>query len=213
VRLRFLIAVPVVSALVVTLLTVSPLAARAPHLHSASSVDSHQRTATGAGHLRHRVAHFRHHAAYRTSVHPVLTGKVVSVQSGDSLTIVDQSNTQHRVHLYGTEAPLKGQPFANESRQSLTTKTLDKTVRVKAMHAERNGAISGKVAVSGGTHYVNLQQVREGMAWHHLGGGHNTKLAVAEAKAKNARRGLWSEANPVAPWRFRQQQRVGIATP
>ncbi len=34
-----------------------------------------------------------------------LTGKVVKVADGDSITVLDSTNTQHRIRLQGIDAP------------------------------------------------------------------------------------------------------------
>ncbi len=36
-------------------------------------------------------------------------GKVVKVADGDSITVLDSTNTQHRIRLQGIDAPEKGQ--------------------------------------------------------------------------------------------------------
>ena len=38
-----------------------------------------------------------------------LTGKVVKVTDGDSITVLDNTNTQHRIRLQGIDAPETGQ--------------------------------------------------------------------------------------------------------
>ncbi len=38
-----------------------------------------------------------------------LTGKVVKVADGDSITVLDSTNTQHRIRLQGIDAPETGQ--------------------------------------------------------------------------------------------------------
>ena len=41
-----------------------------------------------------------------------LTGKVVKVAVGDSITVLDNTNTQHRIRLQGIDAPERKQPLA-----------------------------------------------------------------------------------------------------
>ncbi len=38
-----------------------------------------------------------------------LTGKVVNVTDGDSITVLDSTNIQHRIRLQGIDAPETGQ--------------------------------------------------------------------------------------------------------
>jgi endonuclease YncB( thermonuclease family) len=40
-----------------------------------------------------------------------LLGKVISVADGDTITVLDESRTQHKIRLAGIDAPEKGQAF------------------------------------------------------------------------------------------------------
>ena len=48
-----------------------------------------------------------------------LTGRVVAVADGDTVTVLDEHRTQHRIRLQGIDAPEKAQPFGERSRQHL----------------------------------------------------------------------------------------------
>lgn len=41
----------------------------------------------------------------------VLRGKVIRVADGDTITVLDSTNTQIRVRLYGIDCPENGQDF------------------------------------------------------------------------------------------------------
>ena len=45
----------------------------------------------------------------------VLMGKVVGVSDGDTITVLDASNVQHKVRLSGIDAPEKKQPFGQSA--------------------------------------------------------------------------------------------------
>lgn len=44
-----------------------------------------------------------------------IKGKVVRVADGDTITILDSTNTQIRIRLYGIDCPENGQDFSNLS--------------------------------------------------------------------------------------------------
>lgn len=46
--------------------------------------------------------------------------------------------------------------------------------------------------------------VQEGMAWHYKQYSKDEALAKAETEAKEKKRGLWADANPIPPWDFRR---------
>jgi hypothetical protein len=51
--------------------------------------------------------------------HYQISGKVVKIVDGDTLTILDASNEQHKIRLAGIDAPEKGQPFGTKARTVL----------------------------------------------------------------------------------------------
>ncbi len=92
-----------------------------------------------------------------------LTSKVVKVTDGDSITVLESTNTQHRIRLQGMDAPERKQAFGNASRKHLATLVAGKEVTVKWTKRDRYRSIVGFVLVDG--HDVNLAQVKAGMAW------------------------------------------------
>jgi len=48
-----------------------------------------------------------------------ITGKVVAIADGDTITVLDASNQQHKIRLDGIDAPESNQDFGSRSKQSL----------------------------------------------------------------------------------------------
>ena len=57
--------------------------------------------------------------ASKTEAAKILRGRVVAVTDGDTLTLLDDSKTQHRVRLLGIDAPEQKQPFGSRAKQAL----------------------------------------------------------------------------------------------
>ncbi len=138
-----------------------------------------------------------------------LTGKVVKVADGDSITVLDNTDTQHRIRLQGIDAPERGQPYGNASREHLANLVAGKTVTVKWAKRDRYGRIVGFVIVDGQD--VNLAQVKAGMAWFYRYyqkelSRENRKL-YAQAEARANEKGLWQDKNPMPPWEHRRLYR------
>ncbi len=91
-----------------------------------------------------------------------ITGRVVGVADGDTITVLDADKVQHKIRLSGIDAPEKKQPFGNRSKESLSALAFDKTVNVETSKRDRYGRQIGKVLVNGRD--VNLVQVERGMA-------------------------------------------------
>lgn len=140
-------------------------------------------------------------------------GRVVGVSDGDTITVLDSSNTQHKVRLSGIDAPEKSQPFGQRSKQSLSDLVFGKAVTVETTKRDRYGREVGKV-LTGGLD-VNLEQVRRGLAWHYKAYEREqpvedrTTYSTAEQEARAARIGLWADPMPLPPWEFRHQPRRG----
>lgn len=140
----------------------------------------------------------------------VLTGRVVQVADGDTITVLDANKNQHRIRLQGIDAPERAQPFSNVSRQHLAELVAGKTVKVMWSKRDRYGRIVGTVFVDGRD--VSLEQVKAGLAWHYKYYANEQspedrqRYAQAEDNARADNLGLWQEKNPVPPWEFRRRR-------
>ncbi len=138
-----------------------------------------------------------------------ITGRVVGVADGDTITVIDAANQQHKIRLSGIDAPEKYQPFGQASKQSLSDQVYDRQVAVETAKTDRYGRVVGKVMVSGKD--TNLEQIKRGLAWHYRKYENEQPIddrvtyRKAEDEARAARRGLWSEANQVPPWEWRKR--------
>jgi endonuclease YncB( thermonuclease family) len=138
-----------------------------------------------------------------------LIGRVVAVADGDTITILDASNTQYKIRLAGIDAPEKGQPFGRVSRQRLADTVFTKTVQVEWSKRDRYGRIVGKVIADGKD--VCLLQIESGLAWHYAkyereqSPADRKAYADAEIRAREQKRGLWMDAHPVPPWEWRHR--------
>ncbi len=139
-----------------------------------------------------------------------ITGYVVGVADGDTITVLDADKVQHKIRLTGIDAPEKKQPFGNRSKQNLSDMVFNKIVTVETDKRDRYGRELGKV-LAGGVE-VNLEQVRAGMAWHYKAyertqsAAGRQAYADAENEAKAAKRGLWADAVSVPPWEWRHSK-------
>jgi endonuclease YncB( thermonuclease family) len=138
----------------------------------------------------------------------VLEARVIAVADGDTITVLDSNQVQHRIRLAGIDAPEKGQPFSENSRQALAGKVHQRTVSLQWMKPDRHGRLLAKVLVEGAD--VNLAQVHAGLAWHYKAYANEQSradrdaYAAAELGARERRIGLWSQATPVPPWDWRR---------
>lgn len=135
-----------------------------------------------------------------------ITGPVIGVADGDTITILDDRQ-QIRIRLGEIDAPESGQSFGDRSKQSLAEMCRRTTATVLVTDTDRYGRTIGRVMCDGID--VNAEQVRRGMAWVYDQYVIDRDLYRLQDEAKAARRGLWSDKSPTAPWDWRRQQRVG----
>lgn len=139
------------------------------------------------------------------------SGTVVGITDGDTVTVLDAANRQHKVRLSGIDAPEKSQPYGNASRQHLARLVFDQDVTVVSYKTDRYGRTVGKVLMDGTD--ANLEQIRAGLAWHYKQYEREQEAADREAyateeeEARLARRGLWRQSQAVPPWEYRWMRR------
>ncbi len=141
----------------------------------------------------------------------ILTGRVVGVADGDTVTVLDASRQQHKIRLMGIDAPEKKMPYGNRSKQLLSDMVFDRHVQVEYDKKDRYGRTVGKIIVGGVD--ANLAQIKAGMAWHYKQYQRDQSVAdraayaQAEEEARISQHGLWKDTDPMPPWDWRKQQK------
>lgn len=141
----------------------------------------------------------------------ILTGRVVRVADGDTVTILDSTNTQHKIRLSGIDAPERKQAFGQRSREALSEMVAGKSVNVDWNKRDKYRRIVGKIMIDGQD--VNLKQIQRGLAWHYKKYENEQDVAdrsiyaQAEYQAQREKVGLWGDKQPLAPWDYRKLAR------
>ena len=135
-----------------------------------------------------------------------LSGKVVKIADGDTLTILDAQRVKHKIRLDGIDTPEYDQPHFGAAKRALSKLVANKTVGITVKDTDTYGRTVGVVYVDGRS--VNLAMVRAGHAWWYKRyAGLNETLRAAQEHAQAYELGLWKDPNPVAPWEWRRQRR------
>lgn len=135
-----------------------------------------------------------------------LTGKIVGVHDGDTLTLLVSDGArfkQVKVRLAEIDTPESKQPYGQRAKQALSDLTFGKQVRVVVQDTDKYGRTVGRVYVGGVD--VNAELVKRGAAWVYRRYSRDPSLLVLEQHAKAAKRGLWTlpEAQRCPPWDWR----------
>lgn len=132
-------------------------------------------------------------------------GKVVGVTDGDTITVLVNKQSI-KVRLEGIDAPESGQSFGTKSKQALSEMVFGKRVTIKKTGEDRYGRTLGFVMV--GKVDANAKMIQDGWAWHFKKYNDEDRLAKLEVEAREAKRGLWAESTPLAPWDYRARQKA-----
>lgn len=74
-----------------------------------------------------------------------LTGKVVKVTGGDTITVLGKDNKQHRIRFQHIDAPENKQAYGQKSKEHLTKLIANKSVKVQYTELDRYKRILGVV--------------------------------------------------------------------
>ncbi len=147
-----------------------------------------------------------------------LTGRVVGVADGDTVTVLDANRQQHKIRLQGIDAPEKAQPFGEKSKQNLSRLVFGKDVLVEWEKRDRYKRIVGKVWVQPAscptcpmTLDAGHAQITVGLAWwfrkyaREQSPQDRGAYEFSEQEARARRVGLWSNPDPMPPWEWRRR--------
>ncbi|MEZ5571875.1 MAG: thermonuclease family protein [Halioglobus sp.] len=135
-----------------------------------------------------------------------LTGRVVRVADGDTVSVLDEHNKQTKVRLYGIDSPERDQPYGNAAKRVLLDRVSQQQVGVVVVTRDSYGRTVGTLYHKGDN--INLAMVASGYAWwyqHYAPYEHS--LALAEQQAREQHLGLWQDPDPVPPWEWRHSKR------
>ena len=140
-----------------------------------------------------------------------LQGSIAAVSDGDSFTLVDADGRRIGIRIAGIDAPEKSQPHADAARDHLARMLALGSIEILPIKTDPFGRRVSRVHARGQD--VALRQLQAGLAWHFMRyageqpADERERYALAEREARLARRGLWADPQPQAPWTFRQRNR------
>lgn len=139
------------------------------------------------------------------SLASTLIGKVISIQDGDTITILSPEKIQTKIRLYGIDCPEKSQDFGNRAKKFTASLVARKTVKVIPYDIDKYGRTVGVVFVA--SENVNEEILKAGLAWQYRKyclESFCSEWLSYEAEAKNNKLGLWRDVSAIAPWDWRK---------
>lgn len=137
-----------------------------------------------------------------------LSGTVERVKDGDTVRMRLLDGGKADLRLAGIDTPEKAQPFGRAAGRRLAALCLGKRAEAEWRDTDRFERPVGRLFCDGQD--VGRVLIAEGLAWHFVRYAKNQPLdertgdSSSEADAREGRRGLWSEPDPVPPWEWRK---------
>ena len=142
--------------------------------------------------------------------------KVVSVVDGDTIAVMTPDKHQQRVRIAGIDAPERGQPFGDLSRENLSRLATGRYATIQCHRIDRYQRKVCKVMVQPADCQrcdhkldVGLAQIVAGLAWWYREYASEQppedrgRYESEENEARLRKRGLWAAPKPVPPWEWR----------
>ena len=130
---------------------------------------------------------------------------VYKLADGDSFEGRTAGQT-FRIRLYGIDAPEKGQDFYRVAKDRLGALCAEGPVKIVWRSKDDFGRLVADAYTASGKH-INATLVAEGLAWHFTRYSNSAELAQLERNAREQKRGLWVQAQPLPPWEYRKSHR------
>lgn len=145
-----------------------------------------------------------------------LSAKVVYVDDGDTVVLLNAARQRVNVRLSSIDAPESshenkeagrvGQPFSDKSRSYLASMVKGETVDATCFEEDHHHRQVCEIFLRGKS--VNQEMVRSGFAWANRSAHgrylRDKSLPGLEEDARRAKRGLWAGSKPVEPWVWRK---------
>lgn len=140
-----------------------------------------------------------------------ISGKVIKILDGDTYDVLLQGNKTVRVRMEGIDAPERGMPFYQVSKNYLGTLCFNKYVTIQVTDKDHYNRYIGFTFL-GEEKELSHEMIKAGLAWHYKKYNSDLDLANLEQEAKQLKKGLWMDVNPMPPWVNRSLHRRGIST-
>jgi micrococcal nuclease len=131
-------------------------------------------------------------------------GKAIHIADGDTITVLTRDSRQVKIRLYGIDTPERGQDFGGKAKEFTADLVGNRLVEIDPIAQDRYGRIVALVKVDGRS--VNEELLEAGLAWvyrRYCDAPFCSEWLKLEDQARHRRLGLWTLAEPITPWDYR----------
>ena len=127
--------------------------------------------------------------------------KIKKVVDGDTVHVFYQDEV-YKIRLTEIDAPERDQPYGSNSTEYLKGLLKEGRVDVDISGTDRYGRKLGRIYWQGMD--INRELVSAGYAWVYDQYVTDNSLYEDQSKARNLKKGLWQDKNPLEPWNWRK---------
>ena len=127
--------------------------------------------------------------------------KIKRVVDGDTVHVFYQDEV-YKIRLTEIDAPERDQPYGSNSTEYLKSLLKEGMVDVDISGTDRYGRKLGRLYWRGKD--INRELVSAGYAWVYDQYVTDNSFFENQSKARNSKKGLWEDQNPLEPWNWRK---------
>jgi len=127
--------------------------------------------------------------------------KIKKVVDGDTIHVFYQDDI-YKIRLTEIDAPERDQPYGSNSTEYLKGLLKEGKVDVDISGTDRYGRKLGRLYWQGMD--INRELVSAGYAWVYDQYVTDDTFYENQSKARNSKKGLWEDQNPLEPWNWRK---------
>ena len=127
--------------------------------------------------------------------------KIKKVVDGDTVHVFYQDEV-YKIRLTEIDAPERDQPYGRDSTEYLKDLLKQGRVDVDISGTDRYGRKLGRLYWRGKD--INRELVSAGYAWVYDQYVTDNSFYENQSKARNSKKGLWEDQNPLEPWNWRK---------
>ena len=127
--------------------------------------------------------------------------KIKKVVDGDTVHVFYQDDV-YKIRLTEIDAPERDQPYGANSTKYLKGLLKEGRVDVDISGTDRYGRKLGRLYWQGLD--INRELVSAGYAWVYDQYVTDNSFYENQSKARNSKKGLWEDQNPLEPWNWRK---------
>ncbi|URQ68713.1 thermonuclease family protein [SAR86 cluster bacterium] len=127
--------------------------------------------------------------------------KIKKIVDGDTVHVFYQDEV-YKIRLTEIDAPERDQPYGSNSTEYLKGLLKEGRVDVDISGTDRYGRKLGRLYWQGMD--INRKLVSAGYAWVYDQYVTDNSFYENQSKARNLKKGLWEDQNPLEPWNWRK---------